>query len=80
MQIISKKTKYPVVIINNIIELSALGSGWLLGGKVGAGTVVTAISMGIFLQIFFKIYKMDIKPLKHRNIKEEIQHLKEVFQ
>ena len=80
MQIITKKTKYSVGIIKNIIELSALGSGWLLGGKVGAGTVVTAISMGIFLQIFFKIYKMDIKTLKHRNIKEEIQHLKEVFQ
>ena len=80
MQIITKKTKYSVGIIKNIIELSALGSGWLLGGKVGVGTVVTAISMGIFLQIFFKIYKMDIKTLKHRNIKEEILHLKEVFQ
>ena len=80
MQIITKKTKYPVGSIKNIIELSALGSGWLLGGKVGVGTVVTAISMGIFLQIFFKVYKMDIKTLKHRNIKEEILHLKEVFQ
>ena len=80
MQIITKKTKYSVGIIKNIIELSALGSGWLLGGKVGVGTVITAISMGIFLQIFFKVYKMDIKTLKHRNIKEEIQHLKEVFQ
>lgn len=80
MQIITKKTKYSVGIIKNIIELSALGSGWLLGGKVGVGTVVTAISMGIFLQIFFKVYKMDIKTLKHRNIKEEVFHLKEVFQ
>ena len=34
MQIITKKTKYSVGIIKNIIELSALGSGWLLGGKV----------------------------------------------
>lgn len=79
MQIITKKTKYSVGIIKNIIELSALGSGWLLGGKVGVGTVITAISMGIFLQIFFKVYKMDIKTLKHRNIKEEVFHLKEVF-
>ena len=79
MQIITKKIKYPVGIIKNIIELSALGSGWLLGGKVGVGTVITAISMGIFLQIFFKVYKMDIKTLKHRNIKEEVFHLKEVF-
>ena len=79
MQIITKKTKYSVGIIKNIIELSALGSGWLLGGKVGVGTVITAISMGIFLQIFFKVYKMDIKTLKHRNIKEEVFHLKEIF-
>lgn len=79
MQIVTKKTKYSVGIIKNVIELSALGSGWLLGGKVGVGTVVTALSMGVFLQIFFKVYKMDIKTLKHRNIKEEIQHLKEVF-
>lgn len=79
MQIITQKTKYSVGTIKNTIELSALASGWLLGGKAGVGTVITALSMGIFLQMFFKVYKMDIKTLKHRNIKEELHHLKEVF-
>lgn len=79
MQILTKKTKYPVVYIKNSIELFALISGWLLGGKVGVGTFATALIMGVFLQYIFRFYKIDLKTLKHRNIKEELIHLSEVL-
>lgn len=35
--------------------------GWLLGGKLGIGTIATALIMGIWLQWMFKLGGVDIK-------------------
>lgn len=40
------RTGRSVRLIRTSIELSALATGWLLGGTVGAGTVLYAISIG----------------------------------
>jgi uncharacterized membrane protein YczE len=37
---------WPVGVVRTAIELSALGSGWVLGGTVGVGTVVFAFGIG----------------------------------
>jgi uncharacterized membrane protein YczE len=37
------------------LELSALALGWLLGGTVGVGTAVYAVSIGPLVQLFFTI-------------------------
>lgn len=37
---------YPLWIVRTVLELSALGAGWVLGGDVGAGTVLFAFSIG----------------------------------
>lgn len=79
MQILTKKFNKPVSVIKNSIEIIAFVIGWLLGGKLGIGTIVTALIMGIFLQIMFKLGGIDLKKLHHRNIKEELIHLNKVI-
>ena len=78
MQILTKRTKYSVGLIKNVIEIIAFSLGWLLGGELGLGTIITALSMGIILEIMFKYYNVDVKELQHRNIKEEIKHLSKI--
>lgn len=39
-------------LVRTIIELSVLAAGWLLGGPVGLGTVLYAISIGPIVQFF----------------------------
>lgn len=78
MQILTKRTKYSVGLIKNVIEVIAFSLGWLLGGELGLGTIVTALAMGIILEVMFKSYNVDVKELQHRNIKEEIKHLSKV--
>jgi uncharacterized membrane protein YczE len=34
------------------IEVSVLGAGWLLGGAVGVGTVLYALSIGPLVQFY----------------------------
>jgi uncharacterized membrane protein YczE len=41
-----KRTGGSVRVIRTCIELVVLGSGWLLGGTVGIGTVIYAIAIG----------------------------------
>ena len=41
-----KISNLPVVFIRGIIEISAVVSGWYLGGTVGIGTIVFALGIG----------------------------------
>ena len=72
MQILTKKFNKPVSVIKNSIEVIAFVIGWLLGGKLGVGTVATALVMGVLLEWMLKLGKVDIKNLHHRSIKEEM--------
>ncbi|MDU1910175.1 hypothetical protein [Fusobacterium sp.] len=79
LQILTKRTNISVGMVKNCIEVFAFSIGWILGGKLGVGTIVTALGLGISLAYIFKFYDIDLKELKHRNIKEEVVHLKKVF-
>ncbi|WP_329117393.1 membrane protein YczE [Streptomyces sp. NBC_01465] len=39
-------------LIRTLIELTVLAAGWLLGGSVGAGTVLYALAIGPITQLF----------------------------
>jgi uncharacterized membrane protein YczE len=60
-----------------IIEAGALIIGWMLGGFVGIGTLITALGIGYCVQIIYKLSNLDIKLLKHRNIKEGFRFIRE---
>ena len=64
-----------VGLIRFYIELGALSIGWILGGTVGIGTLITVIGLGYCLQIVFKIFKFDVNTLKHKSIKESFVFL-----
>lgn len=43
---------YSLRLVRTLIELSALGLGWLLGGNVGIGTLLFAVLIGPIVQLF----------------------------
>ncbi|GHD10890.1 membrane protein YczE [Zhihengliuella salsuginis] len=55
------KTGLSVRLIRTVMELTALGAGWLLGGVVGIGTAVFALSVGPLTQFFFRYTVVDIE-------------------
>ncbi len=73
----SEKTNKSVRLVRTILEILALVVGWLLGGSVGIGTLVSALGLGYVLQIVFRIFKFDTKLLKHRFIIDDIREWKE---
>jgi uncharacterized membrane protein YczE len=44
-----------VRLVRTAIELAVLGTGWLLGGSVGAGTLLYALAIGPLAQVFIPL-------------------------
>ena len=43
---LTKKTQFPIALIRGSLEISAVISGWYLGGTVGFGTLIFAFGIG----------------------------------
>jgi uncharacterized membrane protein YczE len=64
----------PVSTIRGVIELTVLIIGYLLGGPVGIGTVLTALLLGVSVQIAFRIGRYNRKT-PHINLLELYRYL-----
>jgi uncharacterized membrane protein YczE len=75
MVALHKKTGKSVRFIRNSIEISVLIIGYFLGGSVGVGTVILSLATGYVIQFVFKVFKFNIKTVKHRYLDEDIKKL-----
>ena len=64
--------KLPIGLVRGLIEGSVLVIGWLLGAKVGIGTVISAFGIGLVLQFTFKLLRFEVKKLQHEGITDTI--------
>ncbi|MDQ1733480.1 MAG: hypothetical protein QOK10_3639 [Pseudonocardiales bacterium] len=52
----SARTGLSIRLTRTLIEVTVLVTGWLLGGTVGVGTVLFAVSIGPVAQVFLKLF------------------------
>lgn len=65
--------KVSVGWIRSLLEGSVLVIGWLLGGKVGLGTVLSVFGIGVLLDLTFKIFNFDITTINHESLIDTIK-------
>jgi uncharacterized membrane protein YczE len=65
--------KVPVGLVRGILEGSVLLIGWLLGAKVGMGTVLAVFGIGFILQWTFHLLHFDVKSIQHENFADTIK-------
>lgn len=70
MEGLVRKTNKPVWAIRAGIEITVLTLGYLMGGPVGIGTLITAGLIGFSVQFAFRIGKYDSKQVNHINLIE----------
>ena len=58
---LTRVSGWPFWIIRTIGETLVLVSGWLLGGTVGIGTALFAVSIGYLMQLSMKLFGFDPK-------------------
>lgn len=62
--------RVPIGAIRTSIELAALAAGFLMGARVGAGTVIAAVSIGVFIQIAFRVSGLSRREIRHEDLPE----------
>ena len=55
-------TDWPIRRVRTGIELGVLALGWMLGGTIGVGTVLYALSNGPLLQLFMPMFEIKARP------------------
>ena len=75
MVIVTKRTGKPVGLCRGCIEGSVLFIGWLLGGYAGIGTVISALGIGIAVQIVFSVLRFDVKAVHQESCYETWRRL-----
>lgn len=68
MVAVAKKTGLSLTIARAIIEGTVVIIGWIIGGKVGIGTIIAAVSTGFFIDLVCKIMKFDMKKIEHETL------------
>lgn len=73
--------KIPIGIVEIILWAVVLLIGFLLGGPVGIGTVISTFGAGLIMQLVYNIIKFEPRKLKHRDVftvAKEIRNRKEI--
>ena len=77
MVVAAKKCpRLPIGLVRGVIEGTVLVIGWLLGAKVGIGTVIAMFGISYILQITFGLFKFDVKKVNQETL---FYTLKEMF-
>ena len=79
MVVLAKRTGRPVGLCRVFIEGVALLLGWLLGGHVGIGTVVSALGVGFAVQIVFALLRFDVRKIYQESFYETCMRFKTFF-
>ena len=66
----------PVGVTRVFLEGAALLTGWALGAKIGIGTVIATVGIGISIQFVFSMAKFDVTRVHNENIMETCRALK----
>lgn len=68
--------KIPIGIVEIILWAVVLLIGFLLGGPVGIGTVISTFGAGLIMQLVYNIIKFEPRKLKHRDVFTVVKEMK----
>ena len=78
MVVLTRRLGLPVGLIRSAIELSATLCGWLLGGMVGIGTLISGLAIGFCIQTTFGLLKFDPTNIAQQTIRESAAELRDL--
>ncbi len=70
-----KRTGWKIGPVTMVIYAVVTLAGWLLGGQIGIGTVLSVAYMGPALQTICKLTRFDAAEVKHQNLLESLRIL-----
>ncbi len=62
--------RLPIGLVEVLLWAFVLLAGWLLGGPVGIGTVISTFGAGLVMQLVYYIIRFEPRNLRHRGVVE----------
>ncbi len=62
--------RIPIGIVEIILWSVVLFVGWLLGGPVGIGTIISTFGAGLVMQIVYSLIRFEPREMRHRGVIE----------
>ena len=63
-----RMSKVPIGIVEVILWAAVLLAGFILGGPVGIGTLLSTFGAGLVMQLVYTIIKFEPRNLKHKDV------------
>jgi len=60
--------KVPIGVVEVMLWAVVLFTGYLLGGPVGIGTLISTFGAGIIMQLVYTLIKFEPRKLKHKDV------------
>lgn len=76
MVMLTKRTPLRVGMVRVIIEGIAFVVGWLLGGKIGIGSVILVLLSGPIMELVFRLFKFDVKKVHNQSINDTLAEIR----
>ena len=65
----------PIGIVEVMLWAAVLLTGWLLGGPIGIGTLISTFGAGIVMQLVYNLLKFEPRQIRHRDALNTIRIL-----
>ena len=65
----------PIDIVEILLWAVVLLTGFLLGGPVGIGTIITTFGAGVAMQLVFRLVRFEPRNIQHKSVKETMAEL-----
>ncbi len=59
--------KIPIGIVEVLLWAAVLLAGWLLGGLIGIGTLISTFGAGLVMQVVYNLLKFEPRQIRHRD-------------
>ena len=69
-------SRLPIGLVRGILEGTVLLLGWLMGAKVGIGTIIAIFGIGTIMAYTFRILKFDVKGVRHENFADTVRRIR----
>lgn len=67
--------KVPIGVVEIMLWAVVLLAGWLLGGPVGIGTLISTVGAGAVMQLVYHLIRFDPRQVRHRDVIEVTREL-----
>jgi uncharacterized membrane protein YczE len=67
--------RVPIGVVEIILWAVVLLAGWLLGGPVGIGTLISTFGCGAVMQFVYSLIRFEPRAIRHRDVVEVSREL-----